>query len=353
MTAPKPSGAVRRGLLAVLLAVAVLVAATACAISKPGYDPDKPTIRLAYQTFPSGDLVVKNKRWLEEALPDYNIEWTKFDSGADINTAFVAKKVDFGAIGSAPVARGLADLHIGYQIAFVLDVAGENEALIARNGTGIEKVADLRGKRVATAFASTSHYSLLTALRQAGVNPSEVDIVDLQPQASYAAWQRKDIDAVYTWLPTLDEVRKDGKQIISSRELAGNGKPTLDLGVASTEIIESKPEVVDAWRKVQARALALIHSDPKAAAAAVAAEIGTDEEDAAAQLAQGTFLTIEQLTSPEWLGTQGKPGDVAEAVHSAAQFLKDQNQIPSVPPLADFSAAIYTEGLPGVFDNIN
>ena len=118
----------------------------------PGRTPSKPTIRIGYQTFPSGDLIVKNNKWLEEALPDYNIKWTKFDSGADVNTAFIAKELDFGALGSSPVARGLsAPLNIPYKVAFVLDVAGDNEALVARNGTGINTIADLRGKRVGTA----------------------------------------------------------------------------------------------------------------------------------------------------------------------------------------------------------
>ena len=45
---------------------------------------------------------------LEKALPDYKITWTKFDSGADVNTAFIAKELDFGALGSSPVARGLS-----------------------------------------------------------------------------------------------------------------------------------------------------------------------------------------------------------------------------------------------------
>ncbi len=128
------------------------------------------TIRVAYQAFPSGDLIVKNQRLLEKALPGYQITWTKFDSGADINTAFVAKAVDIAAIGSSPVARGLsAPLNIPYQVGFVLDVAGDNEALVAHNGSGITSVAQLRGKKVATPFASTSHYSLLAALQQAGV----------------------------------------------------------------------------------------------------------------------------------------------------------------------------------------
>ncbi|GAA3201173.1 hypothetical protein GCM10020255_105880 [Rhodococcus baikonurensis] len=213
-------GRASRTAFTVLIGVLALVLG-ACSVDHSGQDSSKETIRIAYQSFPSGDLIVKNNRWLEDALPEYNVKWTKFDSGADINTAFIAGEIDFGAIGSSPVARGLsAPLNIPYQVAFVLDVAGDNEALVARNATGIKTVADLRGKKVATAFASTAHYSLLAALNQAGLSADDVQLVDLQPQASLAAWQRGDIDAVYTWLPTLDELRKDGTQLIASRELA-------------------------------------------------------------------------------------------------------------------------------------
>jgi len=334
---------------AVVAAVLLGVGLQGCAIEAPGQDAGKPTIRLAYQSFPSGDLVVKHNGWLEEALPDFNIQWTRFDSGADINTAFIAGEIDFGAIGSSPVARGLsAPLEIPYQVAFVLDVAGDNEALVARNGTGISTVADLRGKRVATAFASTAHYSLLAALEQAGLSPSDVELIDLQPQASLAAWDRGDVDAVYTWLPTLDELRRTGTELIASRQLATAGKPTLDLGVVSTAFATEHPEVVDRWRQVQTRALETIHDDPAAAAAAVAAEIGGTPEQAAGQLAQGVFLTADELTSPEWLGTEGAPGNLAQNLQSAAEFLAGQQQIPAAPPLSTFERAIYGTGLPGV-----
>ncbi len=332
-----------------LLAVAAL-ALTGCSVDKSGGDSDKPTIRLAYQSFPSGDLIVKNNHWLEDSLPDYNVKWTKFDSGADINTAFVAKQIDFGAIGSSPVARGLsAPLNIPYQVAFVLDVAGDNEALVARNGTGINTIADLKGKRVATPFASTSHYSLLAAINHAGINPAEVNLIDLQPQASLAAWQRGDVDAVYTWLPTLDELRKTGKTIVTSREVAAWGKPTLDLGVVSTQFAQEHPDVVDKWRQAQARALKQIHDDPASAAKAIAAQLNTTPEDATNQLKQGIYLTVDEVTSPTWLGTDGKPGNIADNLHSAAEFLAQQQQIPSAPPLSTFQNGIYTKGLPGVF----
>ena len=333
----------------VVAVAAATLALAGCSVDHSGDQADKPTIRIGYQSFPSGDLIVKNSKWLEEALPNYNIKWTKFDSGADVNTAFIAKELDFGSLGSSPVARGLsAPLNIPYSVAFVLDVAGDNEALVARNGTGINTIADLRGKRIATPFASTAHYSLLAAVAQNGLSGKDVQLVDLQPQAILAAWDRGDIDAAYSWLPTLDQLRKTGKDLITSRQLAKDGKPTLDLGAVRDEFATAHPDVVDTWRQQEARALKLIHDDPAAAAKAIAAEIGLSPDEVAGQLKQGVYLTPEQVASPEWLGAEGKPGNIAVNLQSASQFLADQKQIPSAAPLQTFQDAIYTKGLPGV-----
>ncbi len=335
-----------RKTVSLLAAVSLLL--TACGDgAASGDDPARKTIRIAYQAFPSGDLIVKNQGLLEDALPDYQITWTKFDSGASINTAFVAGSIDIAAIGSSPVARGLsAPLNIPYQVAFVLDVAGDNEALVARNGAGITDVAGLRGKKVGTPFASTAHYSLLAALDRAGIKESEVTIVDLEPQDILAAWTRGDLDAAYSWLPSLDELRKTGTVLVTSRELAADGKPTLDLGVVATDFIQAHPAAVDAWRKAQSQALNLIHDNPAAAAKSVGAELNLSPEEAQQQLSQGVFLKPADLAGAEWLGTSVAKGKLAENLVSAAQFLKDQQKIDAVPDLATVQAAIYTEGLP-------
>ncbi len=314
-----------------------------------GGDASKKSIRIAYQAFPSGDLIVKNQGLLEKALPDYQITWTKFDSGASINTAFVAKSLDIAAIGSSPVARGLsAPLNIPYQVAFVLDVAGDNEALVARNGSGVTDVASLKGKKVGTPFASTAHYSLLAALNQAGLKESDLTIVDLEPQDIQAAWTRGDLDAAYTWLPSLDELKKTGKVLISSKQLATAGKPTLDLGVVSTAFADAHPEAVDAWRKVEAQALDVIANDPAAASKAVGAELNLSADDALNQLKQGVFLKPADISSPEWLGTENNVGKLADNLVSAAEFLKSQQKIDAVPALDDVKKSIYVKGLPSV-----
>lgn len=331
----------------VTLAVVAMMALSGCAADHSKPDAAKPTIRIGYQTFPSGDLIVKNKGWLEEALPDYDVQWTKFDSGADVNKAFIAKEIDFGALGSSPVARGLsAPLNIPYSVVFILSVAGENEALVARDNSGIESVADLRGKRIATPFGSTAHYSLLAALAQKGMSASDVQLVDLQPQAIVAAWDRGDIAAAYTWLPTLEQLEENGKVLITSRELSFIGKPTLDLVAVSNSFAADNPVAVDIWREQQARALNEILYDPAGAAKAIAAEIGLTPGEVDRQLEKTAFLRPDQVASSTWLGTDGKPGNLATKLQSAAQFLAEQKQIPAAPPLSVFENGLYTRGLP-------
>ena len=116
----------------------------------------------------------------------------------------------------------------------------------------------------------------------------------------------------------------------------------------SDEFADAHPEVVDIWRQQEARALNLIHEDPAAAAKAIAAENGLSPDEVAGQLKQAVFPTPAEVASPEWLGSDGKPGNLAANLQSASQFLADQKQIPSAAPLPAFQDAIYTKGLPGV-----
>ncbi|MFH9656928.1 ABC transporter substrate-binding protein [Streptomyces sp. NPDC017248] len=344
---PVPQGPSRRLLLTGALAAAS-AALTGCSSDGDTSSGGK-RLRIGYFAFPSGDLVIKNRKLLEKALPDHTITWIKFDSGASVNQAFVGKSLDIAALGSSPFARGVSGPSpIPYKVAWILDVAGENEALVARKGAGVLEVAGLKGKTVATPFASTSHYSLLAALDTAGLKTSDVKLVDLQPQAILAAWQRGDIDAAYVWLPTLDELRRTGTQLTSSRRIGAAGKPTLDLAVVSDELIARDPKAIDAWRAAEAQALRLLKSDPDGSVKAVAAELGISAADAKAQLDQGVFLTPEQVVSADWLGTDGAPGKLLSYVTDTARFLAGQKQIDAAPAEDAVRKAFYLKGLPDV-----
>ena len=119
--------------------------------------------------------------------PRRTIDWRKFDSGADVIAAIASGSVDIGYVGSSPLAAA-ASRELPIQTIFIVGLIGESEALVARNGAGIEKVADLAGKKVAVPFVSTTHYSLLAALKHEGVDPKSVEILNLRPPEIAAAW---------------------------------------------------------------------------------------------------------------------------------------------------------------------
>lgn len=298
-------------------------------------------LRLGYQLIPNGDLIVKDQKWLEAALPDTTIKWIKFDSGADVNTAMIAGSIDIGLAGSSPVAAGLSSpMNIAYKVPWIHDVIGAAESLVAKNGTGITSITDLVGKKVGTPFGSTSHYSLLAALEGSNVDPTKVTIVDLQPPDILAAWQRGDIQAAYVWNPTLAELKKDGTVLVTSAELAKRGKLTADLAVVTAAFADKYPAVVQTWVDQENKAVQLYKSDPQAASAAVGRQLNISANDAYLQMKDLIFLDATQQAGPDYLGTPGAPGKLADNLESAAQFLKTQQSVQSVPPLSTFQAAL-------------
>ncbi|WP_106410592.1 MULTISPECIES: taurine ABC transporter substrate-binding protein [Pseudofrankia] len=307
-------------------------------------------IRIAYQAIPNGDLVVKHEKWLEAAFPNTKITWTKFDSGGDVNTAVIAGSVDLGLAGSSPVTRGLsAPLNIPYQVVWIHDVIGAAESLVARNGAGITSIKDLAGKKIATPFASTSHYSLLAALKLAGVDPASVKLVDLEPPDIQAAWARGDIDAAYVWSPTLDELKKNGTVLTDSSKIAAAGYPTFDLGVATKKFVGAYPDVVAEWLRQEDKAVKLLASDPAKASADIGAELNLSPDEALAQTKGLVFLTGDQQRGADYFGTPQAPGKFADGLLGAAEFLKSQDKIDAVPTLETLRAGLAVDSLDHAF----
>ena len=128
----------------------------------------------------------------EKAIGE-KIDWRRFNSGPEVIAALASGDLQLGNIGSSPLAAATSrKLPI---VAFIVSAQiNAAEALVVRNGSGIGKPEDLAGKTIATPFVSTSHYSLLGALKHWQIDPSKVKIVNLNPAEIAAAWRRGDID---------------------------------------------------------------------------------------------------------------------------------------------------------------
>jgi taurine transport system substrate-binding protein len=300
-------------------------------------------IRIGYQVIPNAELLAKAKGLVKKAFPNSVIEYKSFDSGRDVNTAFAANGIDIGVAGSVPTSVGISK-GLPYKVFFINDVIGKAEALIAKNN--ISSIKDLKGKKIATPFGSTAHFSLLNVLKLENIKPSEVTILDLQPPDIVAAWKRGDIDAAYVWQPNLTRLIDDGgKILITSADLAEKGVVTADLGLVSKEFLKQYPDAVKKYVDVLNQATEEYRKDPNAAAQALANELKISPEDSKVASSEIIWLTSTEQKDPKYLGTQGTPGNLAKILKESADFLVTQKTIPSSPNLEVFQENIYTGGL--------
>ena len=166
-------------------------------------------ITVGYQTGIDPTKVPQADGLYEKAIGE-KIDWRRFNSGPEVIAALASGDLQLGNIGSSPLAAATSrKLPI---VAFIVSAQiNAAEALVVRNGSGIGKPEDLAGKTIATPFVSTSHYSLLGALKHWQIDPSKVKIVNLNPAEIAAAWRRGDIDGAFVWSPALGEIKKSGK----------------------------------------------------------------------------------------------------------------------------------------------
>lgn len=315
------------------------IAALGIAAATPALAQKEVTI--AYQDMLDPYRVMQDSKALEKAT-GYKINWKQFGGGGEVIKALASGAVQLGEVGSAGVAAAVSRGE-PLELFWILDNIGDAEALVVKNNSGINSVADLKGKKIATPFNSTSHFDVMIALEQAHVNPADVQILNMRPPEIRAAWQRGDIQATFIWDPVLTEVKKDGKVITSSGKIAKEtGKATFDGYVVNRDWAKSHHDFVVAFVKILAAADAH-YRDNKSKWNAASSEVkavakwsGAKPEDVPASMALYEFPSLKEQNDV-WL-SGGKNGLAAKALAATAEFQLSQKQIEKTLP--DYSTAV-------------
>ncbi|GAA3408894.1 glycine betaine ABC transporter substrate-binding protein [Paenibacillus hodogayensis] len=297
-------------------------------------------VRIGFQVIPNAELLTKALGLAEKKFPNTTIKWVQFDSGRDVNTAIASGSIDLGLAGSVPVATGLAN-KLPYQVYYLHDIIGDNEALAVRKSSGVQSVKDLKGKKVAVPFGSTTHFSLLSALKNEGVDPAGVTVLDMQPNDILAAWQRKDIDGAFVWQPTLAKlVALDGQIVTTAKKLSEKGIVTADVGIVRKAFADQYPAFLKQYVTVLDDAVKQYRSKPADAAKALAPILSTTEADSLSQMNELVWLLSSEQRDAKYLGAPGKIGDFAKVLKETGDFLVTQKSIPAAPDLAAFQSGV-------------
>lgn len=327
---------VRKAGLVLFLAAVLVLSLTSCGSSKSSgsekTSSSSDTVRIGTMNLVNGDLIAQQEKYYEKQL-GVKVKIIKFESGKDVNTALSSGSVDISELGSAPSALGIAN-KVGYQVFWIGDIIGSAESLVAAKNSGIHSVKDLKGKKVGVPFASTSHYSLLNAIEQAGLSDSDVKLLDLQPDKIYAAWRRGDIDAAYVWYPVLSKLKSDGGTVITdSAQMAKKGVITADLNVVRKDYSKKHPDVVTKYVKAQIKANKILNNNETLAVSDISRQLEISKADAKDQIQQFQYLTPKQELT--YLNKK-----IPQTLKNTGEFLKKQKSISEVPSLKTYKASV-------------
>jgi sulfonate transport system substrate-binding protein len=152
-------------------------------------------IRIDFATYNPVSLVLKEKGLLEKAFEKDGIaiRWVQ-TLGSNKALEFLnAGSIDFGS--TAGSAALVAKINGNPIKSIYVYSRPEWTALVTRKDTGITKVSDLKGKRVAVTRGTDPHIFLVRALADAGLTEKDVRFVLLQHPDGRLALERGDVDA--------------------------------------------------------------------------------------------------------------------------------------------------------------
>lgn len=317
-----------------------LLLATAACLAFSAFSQSKKEVTFAHQDMMVPLRTVMESGELEKAT-GYKINWRMFGGGGDVIRAMASGDVQIGEAGSSPVAAATSQGQ-DIQLFWILDDISDAEALIARNDKGIKSVKDLKGKKVATPFVSTSHYQLMLALKMEGLKNNEVNVMNMRPPEIAAAWERGDIDAAFIWDPILSKIKSNGTVLTTSGQIGKKGYPTFDGLVVSRQWAAENKDFMVALTKALAKADAEYRANgakwtiDSPQVKAVSKWTKADAKDVVSSMALYKFPTPQEQVSATWLG-----GGAAKALKDTADFLKEQGRVQAVAP--DYQKFVTTE----------
>lgn len=236
-----------------LLMVSALVALTACGTSEAdrgaGGSGAKATVSVRIpDPGNSGPLALGKKDGsLDKALAKAGakVKWT--GSAGPFAPAAQAMNAGQLDIATGSITSGITSLaqKPGFKFFTAVDPDAAGEGILVRNGSGIDSVADLVGKKVAVNQGGTGEYLLLKALAKAVIPADKVTRVYLRPDQTAAVFNAGKVDAWAVWATyAVAEIGSGKAHFVADG--AAIGSDNYSLNAVRTEFAEQHPTVVKA-----------------------------------------------------------------------------------------------------------
>jgi ABC-type nitrate/sulfonate/bicarbonate transport system substrate-binding protein len=307
--------------LCALAALGLLFAASALA-QQPA------TVRLAQNLSPiSGVAIVAKQRGFFDKH-GLDVAVSNFTTGRQALEAVMAGGADISTVAEAPITAGAMAKQ---RMALLARINFSDVKTLTDNSDRIAKPSDLKGKRIGYAAGTGSEVYTMTLLKQGGLTPADVTLVNLRPQDMVSAIVKGSIDAMNIWEPHISNARKLLGE--KARELDTKGVYAETFNIVTTQDYLSKnPAPVQRFLRALIDAHQWIRANPDQAITLIAETVGMKRDDFAPLWGDYNYDVV--------LDEQ-----VFAVLRSHAQWRLDTKNAPSGATMPDFRTVVFPEPL--------
>lgn len=145
------------------------------------------------------------------------------------------------------------------------DGEGDTTALVAAPGSGVSTVADLEGKTVAlVGLKSAPELALRVVLKDAGIDPADVEVVEIAYPDMVAALESDRVDAAFIVDPFRSAAEAAGMTVVSQPFTDGLGGMSALQWVMSDAFVQANPDTAARFASAIERAGEYANANPDA-----------------------------------------------------------------------------------------
>jgi NitT/TauT family transport system substrate-binding protein len=199
-----------------------------------------------------------------KAIAPAKLETKLFNAGPSVIEALFAGELDVAYIGPGPAISGFSKSR-GQGLVVVSGAAANGVAIVAREGSGITKLEDLAGKRVATPQLGNTQdvaarHFLKTVLGQKNLD----NVVPVTNAEQAALMSRGEIDAAWAPEPWAERLMTEtgAKLVGEEKDLWPNKEFALTYVIASPEFAKKHRPTLEALLASHRTFTAKLSADP-------------------------------------------------------------------------------------------
>ncbi len=265
------------------------------------------------------------KIWKTPSGKDFKVELILIDDPVAMRDAYAAGNVHigWGTLDMVPLFMEALhkDSRVMPRIYQQVDWSNGGDGIVVRDS--VKSIADLRGKTIVLAQNSPSHFFILNALINGGVQPSEVNFKFTQDafQAAAAFNADKKIAGAVSWSPDIYNLAKvKGNRMLVTTTTAN--KLIADIWFARADFAKDNPDIVEGLVRGIFDGMESLKDQSNKASAAKLMAAGYSIPEADALSMQGDAHSTNWAENQEFFLNQNNPTNFERTWNTAYYLYK-------------------------------